>query len=95
MKQLLFIVDIEKGLGSDMKNKIKAFWHKCKTDLCISKIRGKKKLMSFMLKLGRNLRGLERVLENIQASFVMVIFHVCNVVGVFCLSEQQYKGEEP
>ena len=52
------------------------------------KFRGKEKLMSFMLKLGRNLRGFERVWENIQASFVMVMFHVCNVVGVFCLSEQ-------
>ena len=52
------------------------------------KFRGKEKLMSFMLKLGRNLRGLERVWENIQAGFVMVIFYVCNVVGVFCLSEQ-------
>ena len=27
-------------------------------------------------------------------SFVMVIFHFCNVV-VFCISEQQCKGEEP
>ena len=44
--------------------------------------------MSFMLKIGKNLRGLERVWENIQDDFVMVIFHVCNVVGVFCLSEQ-------
>ena len=52
------------------------------------KFRGKGKLMSFMLKLGRNLRGLERVWENMQAGFVMVIFHVCNVVGVFFLSEQ-------
>ena len=38
-----------------------------------------------------------RELDIVQASTssVMIIFHFCHVVVVFCLNVQQYKGEEP
>ena len=50
--------------------------------------------MSFMLKIGRNLRGLERVWENMQASFVMVIFMFVMLLVCFA-SVNNNMDEEP